>query len=90
MTIHKMSHAKTVRQLIEYLENLDQDAYVILSRDSEGNGFSPLSTPHGEGLYIADSTWSGEWVDPEQEEDFDPEDHDMENAHKAIFLFPVN
>lgn len=86
-TIHKMEHALTVKKLIAYLKKLDQDALVILSSDSEGNSFSPLSTPHGEGLFVADSTWSGEWVDPEDE---DRDGYDEENAHKAVFFFPVN
>jgi len=36
----------TVEQLVELLQSFDPNALVILKRDSEGNGYSPL---HGAG-----------------------------------------
>lgn len=32
----------TIKQLISYLEKRDPKATVLVSRDEEGNGFSPL------------------------------------------------
>jgi hypothetical protein len=55
--------AITVKQLRERLALCPDEAIVVLSKDAEGNGFSPL--PDGDGLsvgrYVADSTWSGEF-----------------------------
>lgn len=49
----------TVKELIEELSKLDGDREVILQKDSEGNGYSPLS-----GLdtaaYVPETTWYGE------------------------------
>lgn len=33
----------TVRDLYEYLENLDPDMPVVIQKDGEGNGYSPLN-----------------------------------------------
>ncbi len=80
--------ANTVAELIYYLKKLDQDALVILSSDAEGNSYSPLVLEHGEGYYKPDSTWSGEWVDEEDLQEYDEED--KKKIYKAVFLFPVN
>lgn len=57
----------TVRDLILRLQSCeDQDAIVILQRDSEGNGFSPLRDDNDAALveyYVAETTWSGEVYD---------------------------
>lgn len=52
----------TVRQLRTWLELLPetaQDMPVILQRDAEGNGYSPLAVAE-EALYAAENDWSGE------------------------------
>lgn len=36
------------------------DVELIMQKDSEGNGFSPLSGIDFDVIYIPDSTWSGE------------------------------
>lgn len=50
-----------VRMLIEMLRSMPADAVVILQKDAEGNGYSPCSEVE-EGLYVAETTWSGEVV----------------------------
>ena len=51
----------TVAELVAQLQLLDQDRIVILQKDAEGNGFSPLeSVWGGNGCYRPDNTWSGE------------------------------
>lgn len=50
----------TVRELIALLSQENGDDLVVLARDSEGNGFSPLSEEVSADMYIANSTWSGE------------------------------
>lgn len=47
-----------VKELIELLSEFNPESLVILSKDGEGNSFSPL-TDLGDGVYVADSTWSG-------------------------------
>lgn len=48
-----------IKELIEILEHLPGDHEVVMSRDSEGNGFSPLYECDV-AKYVPDSTWSGE------------------------------
>ena len=52
-----------VSELIINLKNLNQDSEVILQKDAEGNGYSPLSVIDGDAVYIPDSTWSGDVYD---------------------------
>ena len=48
-----------VKELIEFLSEYNPESEVILSKDSEGNSYSPLSEM-GEFIYVPESTWSGE------------------------------
>lgn len=48
-----------VRELMDMLANVDPETLVVMSKDGEGNGHSPLSDLSN-GVYIADNTWSGE------------------------------
>lgn len=49
----------TVKELIEYLQQCNPSDLVVLSRDAEGNGYSPLES-YSEDLYVAESSWYGE------------------------------
>jgi hypothetical protein len=76
-----------VKELIELLSTVDKNLEVILSKDGEGNGYSPFSD-HTTGFYQAYNTWSGEFAgsrdiaeEPEEYEDYDV---------PAIVLWPVN
>jgi len=64
-----------VRELIEYLKTYDQELDVVMSRDSEGNSYSPLHTMDAI-QYIPENTWSGEISDDE--------------PYNAIAFWPVN
>lgn len=85
-----------VRDLIEILETADADAVVVLACDSEGNGFSPVVEEYSTGVYIPDTTWSGEFYSaPDESECLDQEDQDQYDDFeqlgiKAIVLYPVN
>lgn len=70
----------TVGELLRYLATRPADHPVILSKDAEGNSYSPLADAR-EGFYLADSTWSGEvnWPDDETPE-----------GVAAVILGPVN
>jgi hypothetical protein len=63
-----------VKELIELLQQEDPERLVIVSKDGEGNGFSPMIQEFSVGFYEADSTWSGEFRTGEP----DPEDEDEE------------
>lgn len=77
---------RTVRELVELLLTLDQDAVVILSADSEGNGYSPLAQVEP-CEYIPDSTWNGDVVSPED----DPEDiYHYDQRVSAVGFWPTN
>jgi len=89
----------TAGELADYLATQPRDRRVILRKDAEGNGHSPLAEAW-ESMYVADSTWSGQtYVTPEDlaavmagpnpngwsEEDGAPDD-----AERVIVLGPVN
>lgn len=72
--------ALTVRDVIEQLSGVaNLDAEVVMSRDAEGNGFSPLEQMTI-GWYVAETTWSGEFSDEEE----------GEGTEAAVCLWPVN
>ena len=71
-----------VKDLMNLLKDLPQDYEVILSKDGEGNDFSPLAD-HGLYMYVPDSTWSGEAV---CKEECDEENY-QENS---VVLWPTN
>lgn len=75
----------TIKDLIAELQKLPADLQVILSKDAEGNGFSPLPTNfYSLGEYTPESTWSGEFQDTA-----DPEDREPLNIN-AVCLWPTN
>jgi hypothetical protein len=81
-----------VKQLIKELLKVDQERLVVMSKDSEGNGYSPLSDI-SEGAYQADSTWSGEFgleklTAEDRKDGFSEED--IIDGVKAICLHPTN
>jgi hypothetical protein len=85
----------TVFELIEQLQKLDPTSQVILQKDSEGNGYSPLSGVDGDAIYVPENTWSGEVYGTE----YTADDHGMDSADwtelllktpKCVVLFPVN
>lgn len=49
----------TVQELIEELKKMDPEAIVIMSKDAEGNNFSPLYATSDKYFYQADTTYSG-------------------------------
>jgi len=61
----------TVQQLIEALQSYPQDFPVILSRDVEGNGFSPMPNERGITMekYEADTAWSGSIGESDKDSD---------------------
>ncbi len=52
----------TVEELIRALERYPDDALVVLAKDAEGNGHSPLSG-NWQGFYEAEQSWFGSVYD---------------------------
>lgn len=76
----------TAGDLRARLERVPDDTPVILQKDAEGNGYSPLSNVETEGyVYEPDSTYSGEVHDTE-DGDYEADDRDV----KIVLLGPVN
>lgn len=71
--------------------NLPDDTPVILARDAEGNGYSPV-VQVDDALYEAESTYSGQlYATPEMRATEPGEwDEAPDSAVPAIFLWPTN
>lgn len=49
-----------VKELLLALADADMEAEIILQKDAEGNGYSPLIGVDLEATYIPTNTWSGD------------------------------
>jgi hypothetical protein len=72
----------TVHELREQLARLPDEWLVVLARDREGNGFSPLDGV-GAGEYVQQSTWAGDFIRQ-------PLRARTIGAREAVCLWPVN
>lgn len=90
----------TVGELLDALADQPRDRLVIMSKDAEGNGFSPLADV-SESMYLPDSTWSGETYptdefldarlsDPDESEGWLEDDRAPADAVRVVELGPVN
>lgn len=76
-----------VKKLIELLSALNPELEVVLSKDGEGNEFSPLDESYSTGQYVPDSTWSGEF----RSSQYSVADGGCRRKDiNAIVLWPVN
>lgn len=73
----------TVDELTELLGHLPGDLLVVMSKDSEGNGFSPLAEVAPDARYSAETEWSGECHHPDDYPDYP-------DAVPAVCLWPTN
>lgn len=72
----------TVKELKKLIKSLPDEMLVVLQKDSEGNGYSPLAG--GDNcIYIPRNTWSGDVYDEEDIEE-------IENVTYSLVLYPVN
>jgi hypothetical protein len=85
--------ALTVADLQAALATLPSDMPVILAKDAEGNGYSPL-TEAEPAMYAPDTTWSGEHhlTDEQRQATGQPDDYSEapDGAVPALFLWPTN
>ena len=89
----------TVGELAGYLATQPRNRKVILRKDAEGNGHSPLAEAW-EAMYSADTTWSGdthptpedlaEWMAGPNLQGWSEEDGAPDDAERVIVLGPVN
>lgn len=88
----------TVATLRAFLATQPDDRLVVLAKDGEGNGYSPLAEAE-EAMYLADSTWSGEtYPTPEWLADeirsgtgsWTVDDGAPNEAVRVVLLGPVN
>lgn len=85
----------TLAELRAALDALDlpDDTIVVLSKDGEGNRFSPLDEAE-HAMYAAETTWSGDryLTEEERQAQDDPDEYSEapDDAVHALFLWPVN
>jgi hypothetical protein len=85
--------ALTVADLQAALALLPSDMPVVLAEDAGGNAFSPLAATDP-AMYLADTTWSGEYYLTETDRlaQSDPDEHSEapEGSVPALFLWPTH
>jgi len=87
-----------IKDLIEELQKLNPETLLVMSSDSEGNAYSPVSVPISVGHYFPDSSYSGDFYEGTLEElvadgDYDSVEEaqeDMQHAIPAVCIWPVN
>jgi len=77
----------TIEELIEQLQNYPSDAEVVLSKDCEGNGFSPCND-FSSGIFVKESPWGGEFVSDYCLNEH-PEDYEGVEGIKCVVLWPT-
>ncbi len=81
------------KELIAELMEYDPEAEIILQKDSEGNGYSPL-VGSTDGWYVPTCTWAGDFYGAcgtaEDNDQTDEEFAEMASKPKAVVLWPVS
>ena len=70
-----------VKDLIGMLEKFNPNYQVILQKDSEGNGYSPVAGAE-DAHYVAEASYYGEV--------YSDEDDIPDNAKPCVVIWPVN
>ena len=79
----------TKSELIKLLETVEGDPLIVMSKDAEGNAYSPFCGQISELLYDAETTWYGDVYNPADKEE-DETYVIPETAVPCIVLWPVN
>ena len=84
-----------IKELKEAITDLDDEMEVVMSKDGEGNSYSPLADCDQDAIYISETTWYGEVYSTDwSAEDACMEDDEWEKfkaSHKrCLVLAPVN
>jgi len=84
----------TVKELKEAIANLPDEMEVVLQKDIEGNGYSPLYGADADAVYIPDSTWSGDVYSMKWTADDacmpDDEWEEIKSKPRTLILHPIN
>lgn len=83
----------TVAELIVKLQQVDGNRLVILQKDSEGNGYSPLDGADDNAVYEPLTTWRGEVKMQRLTNDLRRQgysDEDIGEGQPCLVLYPVN
>ena len=84
---------KEFKKIINQIPESMNDAEVILQKDAEGNGYSPVEGIDDNSIYIPDTTWMGvAYRTPDEcclEED-EWEAMKKNPKYQAIILWPTN
>jgi hypothetical protein len=84
-----------VKKLIKKLKKMDPEAQVILQKDPEGNGYSPLRGADPDAIYVKRNAYSGQvlstkWTADECCLDEDVWEFMKKNRRKCVVLYPEN
>lgn len=83
-----------VKKLKNLLKNLPDDMEIILQKDAEGNGFSPLYEINSKCVYIAETTYHGYVYDMRLSADKlevdESEWQELNKKSRVLILSPVN
>ena len=83
-----------VKELRESLDGLPDGMEVILQKDAEGNGYSPLEGADPDSIYIQETTYSGDAYHAEWTAGdccmSDVEHAELLKRPRALILYPVN
>jgi hypothetical protein len=83
-----------VKELMRLLEKENPESEVILQKDSEGNGYSPLYAVDGDAVYVPASTYSGDVFSLEWSADEacmpEPAWEAMKQQPRCVVLAPTN
>lgn len=83
-----------VKALMKLLESFDPESQVILQKDAEGNGYSPLAGADHDAVYVAETTWSGDVYSTGWTADdacMEPDEFKkLMKRKRCVVLFPVN
>ena len=83
----------TVGEVLDALSTYPRDHIVVLSKDGEGNAYSPLVDLE-ERMYAPESTWSGDvYLTPEDlAKESNPDEHAQApgDAVRSVVLWPTS
>ncbi len=77
-----------VKELIDLLNHMPEDALVVISSDSEGNESSPI-TDAAEGFYLTESSQSGEFYRADHLDDYDEPEEIEEKGQVSVCLYSI-
>ena len=84
----------TVKELKKSIENLPDDMQVIVQKDAEGNGYSPLQGADYDAVYVPETTCFGDVYSLNGSHDqvgmSDDEWGVIKSKPKALILYPIN